>query len=63
MFWVRLILLTRGPEEPLPSRGRNPNTYYVKRQQISKIIFEKFAFYGLDMEPEPEPKPEPEQEP
>jgi hypothetical protein len=29
--------------------------YYVKRQKISKIFFEKLAFYGLDMELEPEP--------
>ncbi len=24
--WVRLILLTRGPEEPVPSQGANSNT-------------------------------------
>jgi hypothetical protein len=27
--------------------------YYVKNQQISNIIFENRAFYGLDTEPEP----------
>jgi hypothetical protein len=30
---------------------------YIKRQKKSKIIFEKFAFYGLDMELKPEPEP------
>jgi hypothetical protein len=29
--------------------------YCVKRQIFSKKKFEKFAFYGLDMELEPEP--------
>ncbi len=29
--------------------------YYVKRQDFIKKFFDKFAFYGLDMEPEPEP--------
>jgi hypothetical protein len=29
-----------------------------KEKEIPKI-FEKFAFYGLDMELEPEPEPEP----
>ncbi len=28
-----------------------------KDKIISKIFFEKFAFYGLDMELEPEPEP------
>jgi hypothetical protein len=28
-----------------------------KVQKISKNFFEKFAFYGLDMELEPEPEP------
>ncbi len=31
--------------------------YYVKRQEFQKNLFEKFAVYGLDMEPEPEPEP------
>jgi hypothetical protein len=30
-----------------------------KVKKISKIFFEKFAFYGLDMELEPVPEPEP----
>jgi hypothetical protein len=30
--------------------------YYVTRQKKSKIIFEKFAFYGLEMELESEPE-------
>jgi hypothetical protein len=38
----------------LPSK----TAYCVKRQNLSKIFFEKFAFYGLDMELEPEPEPE-----
>ncbi len=29
-----------------------------KGKKISTIFFEKFAFYGLDMELEPEPEPE-----
>ena len=33
--------------------------YKVKSQKNSKIFFEKFAFYGLDMDLEPEPEPEP----
>jgi hypothetical protein len=28
--------------------------YYVKRQKKFQILFEKFAFYGIDMELEPE---------
>jgi hypothetical protein len=30
--------------------------YYVKRQDFSKLFFEKLAFYGLDIEPQPEPE-------
>ncbi len=30
-----------------------------KVKEISKIVSEKFAFYGLDIELEPEPEPEP----
>jgi hypothetical protein len=30
-----------------------------KDKKKSKLIFEKFAFYGQDMELEPEPEPEP----
>jgi hypothetical protein len=31
--------------------------YFVKRQKNAKILFEKSAFYGLDLELEPEPEP------
>ncbi len=31
--------------------------YCVKRQNIFQYFFEKFAFYGLEMELEPEPEP------
>jgi hypothetical protein len=34
-----------------------------KGNKISKNVFEKFAFYGLDMELEPELEPEPEPKP
>jgi hypothetical protein len=30
----------------------------LKGKKISNFFFEKFAFYGLDMELEPEPEPE-----
>jgi hypothetical protein len=30
--------------------------YCVKRQNIFQNFFDKFAFYGLDMELEPEPE-------
>ncbi len=30
-----------------------------KVKKNTKFFFEKFAFYGLDMELEPEPEPEP----
>jgi len=28
--WVRLILLTRGPEEPVPSQGANSNSWKLR---------------------------------
>jgi hypothetical protein len=34
---------------------KNLTMLNLKRQDFIQKIFEKFAFYGLDMEPEPEP--------
>ncbi len=39
--------------KPFPCK----TAYYVNRQNFSTIFFDKFTFYGVDMELEPEPEP------